>query len=60
MIDYPLQKRREAVTLTPAHETDIEQILVGIQTVRQQPVPPPVPKPMSLCRQCAYQELCWG
>ena len=60
MIDYPLQKRREAVTLTPAHEVDIDQILAGIQTVRQQPVPPPVPRPMSLCRQCAYQELCWG
>ena len=60
MIDYPQQKRREAVTLTPAYEADIEHILAGVQTVREQPTPPPVPKPMSLCKQCAYQELCWG
>ena len=27
MIDYPQQKRREAVTLTPEYEADIERIL---------------------------------
>ena len=60
VIDYPLQKRREAVTLTPSDEADIERIVAGIQTVRAQAVPPPVPKPLALCKMCAYQELCWG
>ncbi len=60
MIDYPLQKRREAVTLTPAYEADIERILAQIVAVREQPKPPVVPKPLTRCRMCAYQELCWG
>ena len=60
MIDYPQQKRREAVTLTPMYEADIERILAGVQAVREQPTPPIVPKPLPVCKMCAYQELCWG
>lgn len=60
VIDYPQQKRRLEVTLTPAYEADIERILTAIETVREQPTPPQVPKPMPLCKMCAYQELCWG
>lgn len=60
VIDYPLLRRREQVALTPALEADIEQILTRIEEVRAQPVPPTVPKPLPLCKQCAYQELCWG
>ncbi len=60
VIDYPLQKRRETVTLTPAYEADVEQILAQIEAVREQSVPPVVAKVMPICKMCAYQELCWG
>ena len=60
VIDYPKQKRRETVALTPELETQMEQVLAGVQTVREQPMPPVVPKPLALCKSCAYQELCWG
>ena len=60
VIDYPLQRKREKVTLTPELEADIERILAQLEIVRAQPIPPLVPKPMSLCKMCAYQELCWG
>ena len=60
IIDYPQQKRRVTVTLTPEHEAELEGILGRIETVREQDTPPVVAQPMSLCKQCAYQELCWG
>ena len=60
IIDYPLQRRREEVTLTPKYEGDVEKIIAGVQTTREMPVPPSVTAPMALCKKCAYQELCWG
>lgn len=60
VIDYPKQRRRERVTLTPEWETEVGEILAGIQKVREQTTPPAVPKPVSLCKRCAYQDLCWG
>lgn len=60
IIDYPLQRRRQEVVLTPEYEEDVERILTGVQTTREQAVPPTVATPMTLCKKCAYQELCWG
>ncbi len=60
VIDYPLQKRKVEVELTPQYEADLEKILAGILLVRELPVPPTVEKPMPICKECAYQELCWG
>jgi len=60
VIDYPLQRRRQEVALTPELEADIAALLDQIETTRQLPAPPPVAKPFALCKQCAYQELCWG
>jgi CRISPR-associated exonuclease Cas4 len=60
VIDYPQQKRRQAVVLTPELEVEIERILAQIETLRAQAVPPAVAKPLALCKMCAYQELCWG
>ena len=60
VIDYPLQKRRETVELTPELEAEVAQIVVGVGQVREQETPPTVPEPMPLCKKCAYQELCWG
>lgn len=60
VIDYPLQKRRQPVALTPELEADVARLLDAIEATRQQPTPPIVSKPLALCKQCAYQELCWG
>ncbi|HZO88721.1 MAG TPA: CRISPR-associated protein Cas4 [Chthonomonadaceae bacterium] len=60
LIDYPKQRRRQEVALTPEYEAEIEHILTGVQQTREQPIPPRVPEPMPLCKKCAYQELCWG
>jgi len=60
MIDYPLEHRRQEVVLTPEYEEDVERILQGVQTTREQSAPPAVTEPMALCKKCAYQELCWG
>ncbi len=60
VLDFPLEKKRQEVELTAERETEIAAILEGVQAVRQMPTPPVVPKPMPLCKQCAYQELCWG
>jgi CRISPR-associated exonuclease Cas4 len=60
VLEYPREKRREEVSLTPADVTEVEATLQRVQEVRALPSPPDVPEPMSLCRKCAYQELCWG
>lgn len=60
MIDYPLQRRREEVRLTPEYEEDVRQIVKGVQETREMSLPPAIEKPMAICKKCAYQELCWG
>ncbi len=60
VLDYPDQKRRDTLTLTPALETEVETTLALITETRALPAPPPVEKPMTLCAKCSYQDLCWG
>ncbi len=60
MIDYPQERRRQEVVLTPALETEVEQVIDGVQATRQRPTPPPVAAPMAICKKCSYQDLCWG
>ncbi len=60
MIDYPKQKRREAVILTPDEETTVAETLIQVETARATPFPPPVAEPMGICKKCAYNDLCWG
>ena len=60
MIDYPKQRRREEVVLTPALEAEVARAVAGIVEVRARPTPPVVAAPMPVCKKCAYQDLCWG
>lgn len=60
VIDYPQQKRRKEVALTPEYEADLERITQAVPAIRIAPDPPPVPEPMPVCKMCAYQDLCWG
>lgn len=56
---YPEQNRREIVELDEAGLQTLQRALDALMQLREQPLPPQVPKPMSICRTCAYQELCW-
>lgn len=60
VIDYPKERRRETVELTPELEDEVERILAGVRATREMATPPVVAEPMPVCRKCAYQELCWG
>ncbi len=59
VLHYPRQRRKETVPLTPELEAELQQALDAVEALRSQPQPPQVPHPMSLCQNCAYQELCW-
>lgn len=59
VLAYPEQNRREIVELDDAGLKQLQQAIDAVQQLRNQPQPPHVPKPMTLCRTCAYQELCW-
>jgi len=60
VIDYPKERRRETVELTPEREAEVEEILVHLAATREAAVPPAVPAPMTICKKCSYQDLCWG
>ncbi len=60
VIDYPKERRREEVVLTPELEAEVARMLDGVQATRAMPTPPVVPAPMPICKKCSYQDLCWG
>ena len=60
VIDYPKQRRREEVTLTPEGEAEVARVIAGVRATRELPTPPPVLAPMPICKKCSYQDLCWG
>ena len=60
ILEYPKERRREQVSLTDTGRQELERMLARIQEVRAMPEPPHVPEPLSMCGECAYQELCWG
>ncbi|MCL6533442.1 MAG: CRISPR-associated protein Cas4 [Armatimonadetes bacterium] len=59
VLSYPEQNRREVIELDDEGIQALQNALQAIQQLRQCPLPPQVPRPMSVCRTCAYQELCW-
>jgi len=60
IIHYPRQRRREVVRLTPELEGELQTTLERIRELRKTSSPPHVPRRMSICRSCAYDEFCWG
>jgi CRISPR-associated exonuclease Cas4 len=60
IIDYPKQKRREVVELTPPRDAEVAEILAAAALCKQLPKPPVVQMPMTICKKCSYQDLCWG
>ena len=59
ILHYPKQRRREVVELDAAGEAELQHAITAVQRLRSQPLPPIVERPMTICRTCAYQELCW-
>jgi hypothetical protein len=59
VLSYPEQNRREIVELDDQGLQTLQQALEALQQLRTSPLPPQVPRPMTICRTCAYQELCW-
>lgn len=59
IIEYPKQRERTQVSLTPLEQTEVEHWLTGIQTVLQRDkCPPTINKPV--CKQCSYYEFCYA
>jgi len=57
-IDYPLIKQSIEVTLTKEDEENIEAILLNIRRIAEKDIPPDLKK-KSICKSCAYFDLCY-
>ena len=56
---FPKERKREEVELDESGERKVEEILRGIKEVECLPAPPSA-EYSSICRRCAYMDLCWG
>ena len=59
IINYPKEKRKEVLELTPEYEEKVKQALKEIEEITTKPFPPPAQK-QRICKSCAYFEFCWG
>lgn len=59
-LDYPLLRRTKQVALSSENERAVEEAIDGVIRIREMATPPIVEKPMTICKKCAYQDLCWG
>ncbi|WP_457678700.1 CRISPR-associated protein Cas4 [Thermovibrio sp.] len=58
VINYPRQRKREEVELTPEKERELLKILKEIKRIEELPKPPP-PKRLPYCKKCSYYEYCF-
>lgn len=56
---FPKERRREEIRLTHELEEKVEEALKKVRKIELLPVPPEA-QYTSLCRLCAYIDLCWG
>ena len=59
IINYPRQRRREEIVLTPEAEQEVIKALIRVKEIISMEKPPPLIK-KSYCSKCAYYEFCWG
>lgn len=59
IINYPKERRKEVLQLTPEYEQKVKQALSEIEKITSQTTPPPATK-QKICKSCAYFEFCWG
>ncbi len=58
VIDYPKEKRREHIELTPENESEIEKAITEIEKIIEGDMPEI--KRKGICKKCAYYEFCFG
>ncbi|WP_432407987.1 CRISPR-associated protein Cas4 [Wukongibacter sp. M2B1] len=58
VLDYPLLRKRENVFLDEEDEKELKNILKEINIIVDLQTPPPIIK-KSICKKCAYYELCY-
>ncbi|TAL66723.1 MAG: CRISPR-associated protein Cas4 [Bacteroidetes bacterium] len=58
-LNYPKLKKKEKVILNDSDIVQIESIINEIKTITSIPEPPKVGKPMRICKNCSYYEMCW-
>ena len=58
VLNYPLLRRREEVTLTQEEENEMRLILKEMTEILALGTPPPVVK-LGICKKCSYYEFCW-
>lgn len=58
ILDYPLLKQKLEVELTEMDRKNLEKILSGIEKIMNSSVPPDLEK-KSICKKCAYFDLCF-
>jgi len=59
-LNYPKLRRTEKVELGPAHEVRLAEMVAALADLSRQERPPPRIDQRSFCRQCAFEELCYG
>lgn len=59
-IDYPRLKKTKRVTLTPEKEAELKRHLADMNRIIALETPPPITVSKSLCKKCAYFELCYA
>lgn len=59
-INYPRRRRTESVELTEAHAERLAEIVAALRALSEKETPPPRRDDRSFCRQCAFEELCYG
>lgn len=60
VIQYPLLKKTQAVSLTQKDEAQLASMVKEIVQLYAQPVPPDRIPSRKLCAKCAYEEWCYG
>jgi len=58
-IDYPKLKQKTKVELTPELESQLETVLMKIESIISLPKAPTM-EYMKICRTCSYAEFCWS
>ena len=58
VLNYPLLRRREEVTLTQEEENEMRQILKEMTEILALRMPPSAVK-LRICKKCSYYEFCW-
>ena len=58
VLDYPLLKQTVEVNLTNEDRENLDNIIIGIKEILRKESPPTLEK-ISICKKCAYFDLCF-